>query len=133
MNASHLIEANIRAHTVDGYTAHHMVAAAHESTIRALVSQINELTGADCKPQPGCTFASMVFGAIEVLVEYEFTGAEEPIYDADHPGVGPGHDAEVSIINVLINGVWCDAEDVVPDATLERWRVQLIEQCSEAA
>lgn len=127
MNASRLIEANIRAHTVDGYTAHHMVAAAHEQTIRTLAAELAELRGDGQRPQEGGHITTMIFGNAEVLVEYEFIDAEAPIYDADHPGVGPGHDAEVNVLNVFLNGFWCDAQDVVPEATLKRWERQLID------
>lgn len=133
MNASRLIEANILAHTVDGYTAHHMVAAAHEKTIRALAAELAVLKGEGMTPQAGSEHAVMSLGEAEVLVEYELIAAEEPIYDADHPGVGPGHDAECNVLNVLINGVWCDAQDVVPAETLKRWEESLAEQCAEAA
>ncbi len=133
MDAGRLIESNIRAHTVDGYTAQHMVAAAHETTIRALVTRINEFEGVSSTPQPGCEFAVMSLGEADVLVEYEYTAECAPIYDADHPGVGPGHDASVSIIGALINGVWCDAQDVIPAGTLQRWEEKLVEQCTEAA
>ena len=133
VNASRLIEANIKAHTVDGYTAFHMVAAAHERTIRALAAELAVLRGEGQTPQHGTTHAVMTLGDAEVLVEYELIAAEEPIYDADHPGVGPGHDAECNIMNVLINGVWCDAEDVIPAGTLQRWEEKLIDADAPAA
>lgn len=133
VNASRLIEANVRAHTVDGYTAFHMVAAAHETTIRALAAQLAALTGEGQQPQEGGQITTMTFGNAEVLVEYEFIDAEAPIYDADHPGVGPGHDAQVNVLNVFINGFWCDPQDVVPAETLKRWEETLVEQCTEAA
>lgn len=127
MNASRLIEANIKAHTVDGYTAFHMVAEAHERTIRALAAELAVLRGEGHTPQHGTTHAVMTLGDAEVLVEYEFIAASPAIYDADHPGVGPGHDAECNILNVLINGVWCDAQDVIPGDLLRAWEEKLID------
>jgi hypothetical protein len=44
-DAQTLITANIKAHTVDGYTAAHEVAAAHERTIRHLCSELDALRG----------------------------------------------------------------------------------------
>lgn len=127
MNASRLIEANIRAHTVDGYTAHYMVAAAHERTIRELAAELALLKGEGQTPQRGSTHAVMSLGEAEVLVEYEFIAASPAIYDADHPGVGPGHDAECNVLNVFINGFWCDAQDVVPAGVLRAWEEKLID------
>ncbi len=36
-------------------------------------------------------------------------------------------DAEVNVLNVLINGVWCDAQDVVPAGVLRAWEEKLID------
>lgn len=127
MDASRLIEANIRAHTVDGYTSQHMVAAAHERTIRALAAELAVLKGEGMTPKAGSEHAVMTLGDAEVLVEYEYIAAEEPIYDADHPGVGPGRDAECNVLHVLINGVWCDAQDVVPAGVLSAWEQRLLD------
>lgn len=44
-DAQALITANIKAHTVDGYTAAHEIAAAHERTIRHLCGQLAALRG----------------------------------------------------------------------------------------
>jgi hypothetical protein len=49
MNATQLIASNIKAHTVDGYTAAHMVAAAHARTIATLCAQLNAMRA----PRPG--------------------------------------------------------------------------------
>lgn len=126
MNASHLIERNTRAHTVDGYTAFHMVAAAHEATIRALVAELNTLKGTDQRPAKGSNFARLTFGAITVLVEYDSKRAEpETQYYI-------GCDASVEILSVFLNGVWCDAADVVPDDVKDRWEVQLLEENAES-
>lgn len=133
MNAQHLIEANIKAHTVDGYSSFHMIAAAHEKTIRALATELNTLRGIGATPQNGCQITTKVFGDAEVLVEYECEGGQAAIYDADHPGVGPGCEASVNVLGVFINGAWCDAEDVVPAKTLQRWEVELLESLAEGA
>jgi hypothetical protein len=45
MNATDLIAANIKAHTVDGYTAAHEVAKAHERTIALLCRELAALRG----------------------------------------------------------------------------------------
>jgi len=49
INATQLISANIKAHTVDGYTAAHEVAKAHARTIATLCAQLNAMRA----PRPG--------------------------------------------------------------------------------
>lgn len=41
---------------------------------------------------------------ITVTVVYEYTPAEAAVYDVNSPVCGPGHDAEVEICEVLLNG-----------------------------
>lgn len=41
-------------------------------------------------------------GDLDVTVVYEYTPAEKPVYDVDSPVCGPGHDAEVDIIEVWL-------------------------------
>ena len=131
MSAQGKIEQNIRAHSSDGYTAWHMVAQAHERTIRDLSAELAVLRGHGQTAQRGAYLTVKPFGDAEVLVEYEYTAGEEPIFDADRPGVGPGHDADVHVLGVFINGVWCDADDVVPPKTLERWECEFLESMAE--
>ncbi len=45
MNATQMIAANIKAHTIDGYTAAHEVCKAHENTISMLCRQLEALRG----------------------------------------------------------------------------------------
>ena len=121
MNAIQIITANTKAHTSDGYTSWHMVAAAHEATIRRLVDELNVLQGLGQTPASGCHHAELIFGDTSVLVEFE---AEEASGDNWNE---PRHEATVAVLRVLINGAWCDAEDVVPDAVIERWETELLE------
>lgn len=125
MNATNIICANVARHTVDGYCAFHMVASAHERTIRELCDRLNELMGVGVQPASGCHHAELIFGATSVLVEFEGEAEERATWD------DPGYPATVAILRVLIGGVWCDAEDVVPDAVLERWETELLEGCDE--
>ena len=127
MNATHLIEANTRQHTVDGYTAFHMVAAAHETTIRALAAQINELQGIGAKPQPGCHFREVCLGDLSVTIEYETERGEAQTWDY------PGCEASVSILQVFLNGCWVDPQDFVADSVIERWEQEILEALADEA
>lgn len=92
-----------------------------------LGEQLRTLKGDNATPQRGCQFYTACVGEATVLCEYEYSAAEDPIYDADHPGVGPGHDAELALIQVLINGQWCDPADFMSEAQIERIEQQILE------
>jgi hypothetical protein len=53
--------------------------------------------------------------AIEVF--YEYTPAEAAIYDVSSPVCGPGHDAEIEVIEVMLNGE--DVRDLLSDGVIE--------------
>jgi hypothetical protein len=137
MNASALIAANIAAHTVDGATSQHMVAAAHERTIRALCQVIAQYRGTLAQAQAGCRIFSFPFGPAEVLVEAE--------YEAEERGDGwndPHYPECWRVTDVLINGNWCSAdlfsEDVIDgfqkqiEATISEERNAAAESRAEA-
>lgn len=85
------------------------------------------------KPQSGCRFSTVCAAESEVLVEYEFTRGEEPNYDVESRGVGPGRDASLTVIQALINGQWIDPRDVFAESVVERWEERLMEEQLEAA
>lgn len=90
----------------------HYAALATEADLRARLAMY---TGQGAKPRPGCEHAAMPWGGTEALVEYE-------CQPADGGGITePRCQASISILRVLLNGKWCDAEDCVPPLTLARW------------
>ena len=103
MHANHLIERNTRAHSQDGYTSWHMVAAAHEATIRDVVAQLNAATGIGVMPARGCELASMFLGDAAVWVEYEFERGQREITQADPDDCQEGIEPSVSILRVYLN------------------------------
>ena len=131
MNAAHLIEANIKAHTVDGYTAFHMVAEAHERTIRNLVAEVNELRGWNLKADRGCQIVEKTYGDITVSVEIEYEAGQHEIVNAEPDYCQEGFEPTVTVLRVFLNGRWNDAQDVVPEGTLERWECELRESLAE--
>lgn len=133
MNAQHLIEANVRAHTVDGYSSFHMIAEAHERTIRDLVAQLNVLQGVGLRASRGCEIVEKVYGDITVSVEVEYEPGQREIVNAEPDYCQEGFEPTVSVLRVFLNGRWNDAQDVVPEATLERWECELREALAEGA
>jgi hypothetical protein len=111
-SAQTLINSNVRKHTQDGYTAWHMVAEAHERTIRELAHDLHTLHGTNAMPQLGCYFTVLKFHGAEVLAEVE--------------------GEEGNVINVLINGRWLDAQDVAGARLYEEWCISVAES-KEAA
>jgi hypothetical protein len=100
-SAQTLIASNTRKHTLDGYTSWHMVADAHERTIRELVQQLHTLHGVNAMAQPGCYFTVLKYFDAEVMAEVESESG--------------------NVLNVLINGKWLDAQDVSSARMYEEW------------
>ncbi len=98
LNATHLIEANIRAHQ-----SPHMVCVAHEKTIRDLVARLNEF-------ETGGTYIQLrvPLGNASLLVETD-------VWD----GVLIAH-------KVLLNGQWVEAAEFGEDQC-QRWAEYLKE------
>lgn len=59
---------------------------------------------------------------IAVEVFYEHTPAEAPVYNVDSPVCGPGHDAEVEICEVILNGE--DVHELLADSVIESFEQQ---------
>ncbi len=104
----------------------HYTAMATEAELRA---KLAAFTGSDSKPQPGCGRATMRWGDAECVVEYEFEPSEGDGWEL------PRYEASITIVNVLVNGTWCDAQDedesVVPALTLACWTERLWEMRAE--
>lgn len=86
----------------------------------------SEYLGKGQRPQSGCKFATVSLEEAEVLVEYEFRPEQEPIYDVESPGVGPGCPASLTVLQMLVNGRWIDPRDVLREEIVARWEEQLL-------
>ena len=91
-----------------------------------------KFTGIGQRPQRGCAFFTATAGDASVLIEYEYSPPEAPVYSLDSPMCGPGCPAEVSIIQALVNGAWCDPNDVFPESLIEKWAEQIAESEAES-
>jgi hypothetical protein len=127
VRAGWLIEANIRQHSVDGYTAWHMVADAHERTIREMADELNIMRGVNLIPSRGCSIVNLLLGPLEVPVEYEYERGQREITQADPDKCQEGIPPSVTILRVYLQGQWCDAEDVVCNKQIEMWTEQILE------
>ena len=63
---------------------------------------------------------------IPVVVTYEHTPAEAAIHDVNSPVCGPGHDAEIEICEVLLNGE--DVRDLLADSVIESLEEQALKR-----
>ena len=86
------------------------------SELRRQREHLTQFLGTGAKPQRGCHFYDVSFGDAVAKLEYEFTDGEPESWSG-LTGVGhPGSPAEVSILQMLINGVWIDPDGIVhPD------------------
>ena len=101
-----------------------------QGTVRTLCAKY---AGEGATPQPGCSFATMTAGDASILVEYEYDPAEAANHNLDSPICGPGFPANVSIIQALVNGAWCDPTDVFGVSLVLRWEEQISEHENEQA
>ena len=101
-----------------------------QGTVRSLCARF---TGAGAKPQRGCAFAAMTAGDATVLVEYEYQPAEAANLNLESPMCGPGCEANVSILQALVNGEWCDPYDVFDASLIVRWGEKIAEAEAEQA
>ena len=121
VRAQWLIDANKAAHTSGYEVKWHLVATDHEATIRALADRVNVAEGNNLKAARGCSLAYLVFGPLEVAVEYEFEPASGDGWNE------PRYEASVSVLRVYLNGCWCDAADVASADQITKWEVDIME------
>ena len=70
------------------------------------------------------SFKTTIGERTTVEVFYEYTPAEAAIYDVNSPVCGPGHDAEIEICEVMLNGEdWRDllAQSVLDELEQRAW------------
>lgn len=104
----------------------------YASAMRNATDKLAQFTGKGAKPQAGCHFHEVTWGDVEVKLEYEFTDGEPESWNG-LTGVGhPGSPAEVSILQMLINGVWIDPDGIVHPDLIDRWEADIAEEREDA-
>lgn len=78
------------------------------SELRDARHTLARLEGRAFAPQAGCEFCTVNVGEAEVMVEYELIDG-----------------SEVSILQVLLNGVWVDPEDYFSRVTISCWEEEI--------
>lgn len=104
----------------------HQIGALH-GHLRGLMGELATFKGTSAKPQMGCGLTTVQLGDADVLVEFEYEPGERAVYDVDSPACGPGCDPSLTIIQMLVNGVWIDPEDAVSEQQIERWQQQILD------
>lgn len=95
---------------------------------QALAKELDLLKGNGHKPQRGCSFVTKPLG------EYEFTPGRAGRYFGPPEDCCPDEPAEVTILQVFINGTWCDPSDFLADSIIERWQEEIEQEaCGSAA
>lgn len=65
----------------------------------------------------GPSFTTVLGENLSVQVFYDYTPPEAAVYDPDSPVCGPGHDAEIEICEVLLNGE--DVRDLLVQSVID--------------
>lgn len=124
MDAEHLIARNIKAHTVDGYTAAHAVQDAHERTIREIAAKFNTLCGSGQSAANGCVLFTVPLEDAEILVEFEIEPAEGDGWDE------PRYERSVTATSAFVNGAWVSASAFQLHIT-EQWEASATEMLDD--
>jgi hypothetical protein len=88
---------------------------------------LRTLKGENATPQRGCQFHTTILGDAEVLVEYEYEPASGDGWNEPH------EPATVTVLQLFINGKWCDASDILDEDRIEKIEVEIVEGMAEAA
>lgn len=88
--------------------------------------ELRTLKGTNATPQRGCSFHTTTLGDADVLCEYEFEPASGDGWNE------PREPATVTLIQLFINGKWCDAEDILSRERIERIEVEIAETRDDA-
>jgi hypothetical protein len=98
---------------------------------QALARELALLKGHGHTPQAGCAFTTLPMGDAEMLVEYEYEAGEAAKLYGPPEDCYEGSPESLTIVQVLINGMWCDPSDFVSDKQIERWEQAILDGIAE--
>lgn len=98
---------------------------------RSMARELLTLKGDLCEPQEGASIERMSLGDATVLVEYEYEAGEAAQLSGPPENCYEGTPETLTILQVFINGQWCDPADVVSDKVIERWEQTLIDKMED--
>ena len=89
-----------------------------------LSQDLRTLKGENATPYRGCHMTTVCCDEAAVLIEYDYTPAEDAVMDLESPRCGPGNPEVIEPLRAFINGHWCDRSEVLwarsDDALIER-------------
>jgi hypothetical protein len=107
----------------------------YESAAAQALKDSEELAayrGTHAKPQPGCKFARLTLCDAPVLVEYEYEAGEAAQLYGPPENCYEGSPETLTILGVLINGVWCDHTEFASDMQIDRWEQAILAEIEDA-
>ena len=102
------------------------------ATVRDLCAQLAELHGDDATPQRGCLIEELPLGDSAAKVEFEYRAGYPSKISGPPENCYEGQDEEISVIQVLVNGTWIDA-DQFAQPVLDCWVQQISDQAAQNA
>lgn len=126
-DTSNAAKAYAEKHGLDSAAAAQYELGLLTCALRKAKDELRRFTGDGAKPQADCRFHDVTWGDAEVKLEYEFTDGEPQSWNG-LTGIGhPGSPASVSILQMLVNGVWIDPDGLVHPDLIDRWETEIAE------
>jgi hypothetical protein len=89
---------------------------------------LDRYTGRGALPAPGFAhFETYIAEVVPIVLEYAYSPAEQPVYDAERRDAGPGYPASVWIQRVLVNGKWAAASVVFDQRQMDAFETEIID------
>lgn len=101
--------------------------------VAELTADLRTLKGENAQAQRGCQIAEVRCDEARVLIEYDYTPAEEGSCDDRSPRFGPSHPEVIDPLRAFINGYWCDLQDVLAALSDDVLVQRIGEERAEAA
>jgi len=115
----------------DGYTSWPAYAAKLETLVRTLAADVNLYSGAGAIVPRGSQLTTIILGDAEVPAEYEYDKGDPGCWRTPNGDGWPEIPPSVCLLNLYLNGKWCDAQDVLSADRIERIETDILEQIGD--